>query len=247
MIVVDGRMKSLLDFKPARRKALETVARNEKIDWFLDLGLVDNLTYPLGDEREGKALHLAIDHFLNELYSEFEPYTNSLTLYQGSPFFKIKGDVYESAIAFSQYLEYLVINIPDRLKLKLDFRCESMTALERARLINRELYSHFHYTLNGQSLEAYSDKGILLPSVHADEYQFKGYELLMNELDDFRIIFEPYLTSEWDGLNELYVLSHSITPQARRKLLGFNAAGGTVVTVGESLNLPLEKMYDRSR
>jgi hypothetical protein len=46
----------------------------------------------------------------------------------------------------------------------------------------------------------------------------------------FRIIPEERLTEEWDGLDRLFVIPESISPQGRRKLQGFAAAGGEIIT-----------------
>jgi hypothetical protein len=50
----------------------------------------------------------------------------------------------------------------------------------------------------------------------------------------FRIIPEEKLTEQWDGIDRLIVSSQSISPQGKRKLLGFIAAGGSVITFEET-------------
>lgn len=59
----------------------------------------------------------------------------------------------------------------------------------------------------------------------------------------YRFIPECLLTTEWDGLDFLIVQSRNINHHGRRKLLGFCAAGGTVITIGEPLSLPLEVSF----
>lgn len=233
-------MKSLLDFKEARKAALMQVGAGKRVEWVLDFGFFDQLCFPLGDEREGKALHLAIDHFLKTVYAEFEAYTERVVLYRGSPVVPLGKDCFEGAKIFAEYLDYLVTNVYDRVPLALDFETEGLDPLTRARLVNRELYRRF---IKGSEA---GDKAVLLPSVYSDEAAFEGLGEVMKGLSDYRVISEPFLVAEWEGLNELYVASASITAGARRKLLGFNAAGGMVVTHGAPLNLPLEKIYEPS-
>lgn len=61
----------------------------------------------------------------------------------------------------------------------------------------------------------------------------------------FRIVPEARLTAEWDGLDDLIVDPTILSGQGKRKLLGFCAAGGTVITLGEiPLNLPQENSFD---
>ncbi|MFN4174872.1 MAG: hypothetical protein ACK4HV_07215 [Parachlamydiaceae bacterium] len=234
-------MKSLLDFKEARIQALTKVGEGKKIAWFLDFGFFDRLSFPFGDDREGKALHLAIDHFLKTLYPEFEAYTEKVCLYKGSPVFPLGKDPYEASKIFSEYLDYLIANIYDRVPLSLDFDCEGLSPLKKARLVNRELYSRFKIEESD-----HFDRAVLLPSVYSEESAFQHLDEMMMNLKDYKVISEPYLVAEWAGLNELYVSSASITPGAYRKLLGFNAAGGLVITAGSPLNLPLEKIYQPS-
>lgn len=68
----------------------------------------------------------------------------------------------------------------------------------------------------------------------------QGMELLRSAVNSlsatrkpFRLIPEATLTAEWDGLDYLLVLPSSMGQQGIRKLRGFIAAGGTVLSVGE--------------
>ncbi len=243
MIYLDGKMSSLLDFKTPYQKALKEIGNGNKIDWHLDLGLVDQLTHPFGDEREGRALHLSIDHFLKTLWAEFKDYTRSLVIYKGSPKINLGfDDMYEASLAFSQYLDYLTVNIPDSVPLTLLFETvEDLDPLTSHRLMNRELYGRYEFTLNGKRLEKEGDKALLVPSIQSKD--FEELYLIVKSNPGLKLISEPFLTSEWDGLNELYVSSKTITLNALRKLKGFAAAGGVVVTYGDLLNLPYERPY----
>lgn len=61
----------------------------------------------------------------------------------------------------------------------------------------------------------------------------------------FRLVPESRLTAEWDGLDDLIVDPATLSAQGKRKLLGFCAAGGTVITLGDNtLNLPQENSFD---
>lgn len=89
--------------------------------------------------------------------------------------------------------------------------------------------------------------GVCLPSSHCrlpDDYQ--GMEEVIEALKKvslpFKLMGEEWLTSQWDGLDYLVCISSSISVQGKRKLMGFCAAGGTVVSVGVPLGLPHETM-----
>ena len=87
--------------------------------------------------------------------------------------------------------------------------------------------------------------GVCLPGMtQCRQRDTQGLEEVLNVLTKknlpFRLIPESLLTTEWDGLDYLFVISQSISFQGRRKLQGFCAAGGTVVVVGEPLGLAEE-------
>lgn len=56
----------------------------------------------------------------------------------------------------------------------------------------------------------------------------------------FRVIPESQLTEAWDGIDNIIVVSSTLSPQGKRRLQGFCAAGGRVVCLGESLQLAHE-------
>lgn len=87
--------------------------------------------------------------------------------------------------------------------------------------------------------------GICLPPMaqfHSEQdFQLKNsIEVLSLRKIPFRIISEISLITDWDGLDYLLVASNAVTPQGVRKLLGFCAAGGTVVSLGKPIGVPQE-------
>jgi hypothetical protein len=63
----------------------------------------------------------------------------------------------------------------------------------------------------------------------------------------FRLIPESLLTEAWDGIDHIIILSRSVTLQGKRRLQGFCAAGGKVVSIGDLLGLADEVTYDSFR
>ncbi len=59
----------------------------------------------------------------------------------------------------------------------------------------------------------------------------------------FRLISEATLTTEWDGLDYLIALSSCVSSVGMRKLHGFCAAGGVVVSIGDPIGLPNEQSF----
>ncbi len=56
----------------------------------------------------------------------------------------------------------------------------------------------------------------------------------------FRIVEENRLNESWDGIDDLLVLTSSLSHQGLRKLQGFLAAGGRIISIGPSLGLESE-------
>ena len=59
----------------------------------------------------------------------------------------------------------------------------------------------------------------------------------------YRVIPEDYLITEWNELDALVVSGASLGDQGLRKLQGFCAAGGTVITVDGSLQVPRQQDF----
>ena len=66
---------------------------------------------------------------------------------------------------------------------------------------------------------------------------------LANRNVPLRIISEVELTTEWDGLDYLIVDGEKVDFQFKRKLQGFCAAGGTVISIEKILGLPQELSF----
>jgi len=87
--------------------------------------------------------------------------------------------------------------------------------------------------------------GVCLPLMnYYGGIHWNGLNVILKHLLDrglrFRIISESHLITQWDGLNFLFYNPDGLSPQGKRKLQGFCAAGGEVISVGEPLGLPDE-------
>lgn len=60
----------------------------------------------------------------------------------------------------------------------------------------------------------------------------------------FRIIPEAKLITEWEGLDDLIVTTEAVSIWGLRKLQGFCAAGGTIISQGELLNVAKEISFE---
>lgn len=154
-----------------------------------------------------------------------------------------------------EYLTLLANRMPDEMQIFviLDVAKLNDLAIE-AQLIHRERYERIHLMVKNSRLPTLfpyktAEVGLALPhhSLVAN-YSYQGLGSLLDKLISnnrtFRLIPETYLINEWDGLNYLLVISETVNAQGRRKLQGFCAAGGTVVTCGNLLGLGQEMSAD---
>ena len=78
---------------------------------------------------------------------------------------------------------------------------------------------------------------------------WKGIDRALTVLEEYaipyKIIGEGQLLTNWDGLDHIIYSPVALTPQGRRQLMGFCAADGTVVSLGELLGFPHEESFDQ--
>ncbi len=168
--------------------------------------------------------------------------------------------------ACSQYLGALVsAGLPGNLQPILLFDSSSIKSpREGLELLHRECWDRFAMIIkqspipelglswdSGQSpygffgrqqFDVANDEpakiGLLLPGfdVVSNEVE-QALDTVLQKIPRPRVIAEEFLTSQWDGLDQLIVISAAVGPMVLRKLQGFCAAGGQVVTVGTALGL----------
>lgn len=78
--------------------------------------------------------------------------------------------------------------------------------------------------------------GFCLPPKEKMDFQLfeqlhQALQTLVEKKQDFRILSEGHLTTQWEGLDYIVTSCASLTPQGIRKFKGFCAAGGTVLNV----------------
>lgn len=160
----------------------------------------------------------------------------------------------------AQYLNQLADHLPGYLTpiLLLEGQRERCSLISS---LHRDLWSRFAFFIDGpiptlglswrsyaspygylgeeegRSAEQQIDIGLCLPdSIKRDLLQRALHWIGSRP---FRIVREDTLTAEWEELSRIVVFSAD--PLVRRKLLGFCAAGGEVISIGPPLSLPNEK------
>lgn len=216
----------------------------------LDLGLSDPY-FPLEDELYFQSLSVGLTHFTQKVWPRF-PNARGI-LYRGSadfsPFFRwsekqetnfqswkeerpLQKEAHLKRLfcaeAFVTYFQMLAHRLPDEfpLTLVLDAR-NTGTLAQTLHLLSPERFEHFHVE---SGLCFASSIGVCFPSdERCSEAVLEKIDRLLQALPSFKPVYEPLLTEQWDGLDELYVFPEAMSPQGERKLRGFKAAGGVVI------------------
>lgn len=165
-----------------------------------------------------------------------------------------------------EYLELLASRLPDDLPVFLFLDASSISSEEKQlELLNPERLSRFHLFLKGAlfpstgfgwgspMVRGYSGidcvnipeqkeivVGVSVPLEGPFRCLAEGVKVLKRKEIPFKIIAEMKLTSEWNGLDYLLFSPEGLTREGKRRLLGFAAAGGTLVSTGDLLGLPNE-------
>ncbi len=251
-ITLDAAMQSTLEWQEAKEAAERYVAQGKKLFIELDFGLFDRLTFPLAHETQMQSLHLSIQHFSTTFWPSFAKEIVGVSLYRGSV---------DEALTGSDYLALLAGQLPDEavpfLLLEAKHPRQSTYAKER--------FTHFTLAVKGgggpvqefawgqgigpkgyigralpqETAPKISPVALCLPSENTPVLQ-KAMEIMSQRFTHYRMIPEAHLTAEWEGLDYLIVDPDTLTPLTRRKLMGFCAAGGTVVSLGNEVGMPSE-------
>lgn len=217
LITLDGSAASSLEWEIGEVPS--------SVLWELDFGLRTLSPIPFASYR------LAVQVFLEGVWSRFQEETVGVVLYKGAiPPFEMEE--------FAEYLHHLAALLPDEVFPFALFDCPG-----DPQLFSKEIFPHIHLGFRsgpigvlrwGTDIETVSydaPLGVALP------LREKGVDVrpFLKHLDEagcsYRLIAEPYITEEWDELEELIIFKDLISPWGMRMVQGFEAAGGKVIGV----------------
>ncbi len=140
-----------------------------------------------------------------------------------------------------EYLDLLSGYLPEGLDSYVSLDTTGLSdPLLIAQLTTKERYPHLKMIIDGKMEDEASvavclpAMDLIRPSVYS-EFP-KIFERLRQEKTPYRVIPEAFLTSEWHGLDVLYVSKRTLSPLGARKLQGFQATGGTVIDFTEGFH-----------
>jgi hypothetical protein len=150
----------------------------------------------------------------------------------------------------AEYIGLLTTRVPDGLQAILEFETKQIeNPVLGLQLMAQDRYPRIAIRdLDGSFLQTAKEDvklGVCWPQMEKKRFShYQGFHQALLKLKEkqvsYRLIPEVYLTSEWDGLDELIVCPEGLSPQGIRKLQGFCAAGGTILSLGVKLGLASE-------
>lgn len=176
--------------------------------------------------------HLASYQFAVRRFNEvvYNKETLGVILYQGPvPSFPLEE--------FADFLHHVAAELPEDLPAFALFDCKGDPLL-----FSKEIFPHIHLGFRsgpigviewGETLipKRYDQRvGVALPLTEKG-LQFDEVDACLKS-GSYRFINEPYLTEEWDDLDEIIIFKDLISPWGRRMLQGFEATGGKIKNSG---------------
>ena len=154
------------------------------------------------------------------------------------------------ADTFALYFQMLSYRVPDEVPIFLLFDVDFSSPFQTLQMISKERFEHFILALRNTNLpmdgfvwdgdkihfkEILTSQGLIFPQ-SANKEMIENFDLLLNESKmDLKIIFETFLSEEWDGLDHLIALEDSLSIQGLRKIKGFEVSGGVVEFRGRGI------------
>ena len=249
-----------LDWNREIALAKTFVDQGKRIIWKCNLGL-ESAFYPLDDEMHFQAASLAMGRFSEIVWPEFKDCTEFVCLYRGSADFEASfswtprqledfarfseeeggRERLFAAESFAIYFQMLSHRLPDEANVLLLFDVSTLPSPVIAlQAISKERFEHFTIGFRGMDLpleglwwegEKLEDRkidasvGVVFPVAPCDRL-----ETLLS-LSNVKVLFESFISEEWEGLDQIYVVAGSLSTQGMRKLSGFRAAGGEIIEI----------------
>ena len=253
---------------------------------------------PLTNQTLFLSLSLALEHFRDTLWKEFETHTSSVSLYEGkvdfsqdfmwsreqtenfqlwlqdrfetieclnqelgmqvNSFSEVLPKQFQETIlpvfcrdVVAEYFFLLTHRMPDAMPLSVELDASSASPLLQVQLLNREIFGRIELKIKGSLLFSHGlcQSAICLPSIKkCRPSDYEKMEVVLDYLLEnkipFKVIPEEKLITEWDGLDYIFYNPSALTYQGKRKLQGFCAAGGTVISVKDKMGFAQESLLE---
>ena len=175
----------------------------------------------------------AAEVFNQTIWEKYHAQSIGVILYQGDlPPFPLDD--------FADFLHLVAAELSEEIHSFALFDCGGNPLL-----FSKEIFPHIHLGFRSGLIGAIEWGETLIPKTYEGRtgvvlpLREKGFShaevdscLASLEEGTFRLINEPYLTEEWDGLDQIIIFPHLISSWGMRMVQGFKAAGGEVIEFG---------------
>lgn len=167
----------------------------------------------------------------------------SKEMFDVTPFCRHLKNVYALNV-FSAYLHRLLAALIEEVPAFIEIHYPQSDAHLGfvSQLFSEERLSHIHLFSGSSHVGDSCNIGLCLPNdpycLESILHNFKNtYKQLVSKNICFKIVPEFMMTASWDGLDKIVYIKKGLSPQGKRILQGFCAAGGIPVYVDEKLGV----------
>lgn len=255
---LDASSSSRLDWKSADQFVEKCRSYASYALWELEGGFS---LETFRDEAFFLTFELAVEHFVNTVWSSYKEISLGVVLFKGpiEKYIELQHDLKLIASRFPEDVAIFVLLDTERLIHPSHFFS----------FARQDLLMHFYPVIKGKWAEKFSTSlpclgwdhgnspfGYFSSSIfpqkkgerqelailYPQDEALEEIDRVISELQGkcFRMLPESLLDQEWEGIDDLIVFSSSLKERGRRKLMGFCAAGGRVVHVGASIGVDHE-------
>lgn len=250
-ILLPSGLHEEIDWRIEEAIAQKAKELGEKILWKFDFGLHLS-SISLDDSSHFLSFSLALEQFSKTFAKTFEAETEGVVLYDGDICFhermlwsgplqdyfqewlkeiKAEDSLHYKRLfcmhLFAEYLHRLSSYLPEEIVPYCFFENTTESAAVCAQLFSKERFGPIRL----QKKEIAAATGVVLPRDEVCSLPvLEKLDHLLQELTDqkmaFKMIPEPLLTEEWQGIERLIVLEGTSSSTGERMLRGFEASGG---------------------
>jgi hypothetical protein len=258
VIRLRGRVEDDLYWQEELDSARNWIQKGYYILWELDFGFPK---VAWEDEQAFQTLKIAAIEF-SKHFPEFESASLGILLYKGSADLTESSSSQEKRLfcldSLVHYFSMLAPYLPDVLPHLCALDGAEISTGDFLELVSKERFEHLMLAVKGEHLPygalSWQKGGSPFGYLGSEAYKVNAKEvktgviftkekgLLENAIAllkengiPFRILYEDFVVSEWDGLDQIIYLGE-MNLKVKRILLGFAAAGGQAVCEDESLS-----------
>lgn len=262
LILIDAGPKNDLKWPTLESEIEMTLKEFDSLSFAFDFGF-DPDHFNFKDEITFFSLSIAVGEFIKRVSEPFGDKVKEILFYRGRGDFSRsilqKQYLYHAFVEWKeeyfsdkalhphmlrlfsiqmmmQYLHQLAAPIPDGPKLIVQL--EGLDDMRPSEALELSSDEHFSYIHLDQNVDEEATIAIVLPQIGKVDYTSMDKIILFFKAQGirYRVIPEKLLTEKWCGIDELVVISHTISQEGLRMLQGFNAAMGSVIWMGEEMD-----------